>query len=424
MDFEKICMMFTMQEPFYGIMLSSMERVPVKPEECQTLGVTRSGNVFRLVYNPEFVDPLPVDTVLELLKHEVLHVAFNHFSIWDYETTDPGEWRKRNIAEDMEVNGYLNKSKIDMLNPVYASKINMEDKEGSRAYYKALPDMKQSGQAVCVVVPCNGGVGNGPVQVGSQQGQGQSDKQQGKGRGTSPGEDEFNVIDDHSMWPKGITEAERSLIQQAVDDLVDFAATETEKKCGTIPSEMKGKIEKIRTKPRPVTDWKRYFRRYIGNEFSEVIRKSKKRESKRFPEAAGNRHRRKSHILVGIDTSGSVSMPEYKEFMGQLRTLADSTTFHVIECDSDIQYEYDFKRNIPETLHGGGGTSFNPVIDRYWENKRRYEGIVYFTDGYSSIPQNTPKECLWVISSKGDKNKNKYKVNGASVVFIPEIKSN
>ena len=232
-------------------------------------------------------------------------------------------------------------------------------------------------------------------------------------------------FDDHTMWPDDMDEDEAETLKQAIDDLLVFAAEEVEKGCGTIPGEMVGRIKLIRDKkkPKPVADWKKYFRRYIGNEFSDQIKKSRKRESKRFPDAAGNRHRRKSHILVAIDTSGSVSMPEYREFFGQLRTMKD-VTFHVVECDAQIQFEYDFNGKIRETLHGGGGTNFQPPIDMYNQNRRLYEGLVYFTDGYAYIPNDTPKETLWVVSSQGDHDRRKYQVNGASVVFIPKMKEN
>ena len=217
-----------------------------------------------------------------------------------------------------------------------------------------------------------------------------------------------------------MTEEQRLDTKQAIDDLCVFAAEEVEKSCGKIPAEMVGRITAIREKkkPRPVTDWKKHFRRYIGNEFSDQIKKSRKRESLRFPDAAGNRHKRKSHILVAIDTSGSVSMPEYREFLGQLRTMKD-ITFHVVECDAAIQYEYDFNGIIHEKLHGGGGTSFYPPIKMYLDNRKKYEGIVYFTDGYCEVPNITPKEMLWVISSNGCKDRQQFSKNGAKVLFIP-----
>lgn len=457
-------MMFTIQEPFYGIILSSMERRV--EQRISTMAVARSGNVFKLLYNPAFTDKLPVDTALACLKHEVLHVAFNHFALWDNPYPDKETQFIRNAAADMEVNGYIEENLLRPVGAVFAVDKGWDNFLGTREYFKKIMEEKeqqeqQQEKARQPQKPCNGGQGGQSQQEeqdesesdGQQQSQsksqgnsdnkqkqgqqgGQQDQEdnqqgaqgQGGGQGTQLGNDEFEQqfesqypsFDDHSQWPTGTTQEEIDQISQAIDALIDFAAEETEKKCGTIPAEMKGRIEKIRKRPKPVADWKRFFRRYMGNEFTELIRKSKKRESRRFPDAAGNRHKRKSHILVGIDTSGSVSMPEYKEFMGQIKTLTASATFHVIECDARIQHEYEFTGHISEVLHGGGGTDFQPVIDVYNQNKRKYDALVYFTDGYCWIPNDTPKDTLWVISSKGDHDRKKYRVNGARAVFIPK----
>lgn len=461
MDFEKICMMFTMQEPYYGIILSSMDRKADK--RVGTAGVARSGNVFKLYYNPDYVAKLDVDTTLALLKHEVLHTCFGHLTMWnDEKTVSKGIHELRNIAMDLEVNCYLDRSKIQKDQKWYFPEdLGFEKKLGTREYYRLLKDMaeqQQQQQAQNPQQPCNGGQGGAQVTVSTQgqtnpnqqsqqsqqsqqnqqsgnQSQSQSGTNPASGNGNQPSQTPYNrdkaeselagqfeKIDDHSMWPDDLTQSEMESIASQIDELLAFAAEEVEKNQGTIPGEMVGRIEKIRKKPRPVADWKRYFRRYIGNEFSELIRKSKKRESRRFPDAAGNRHKRKSHILVGIDTSGSVSMPEYREFFGQIKTLMQSCTFHVVECDARIQHEYDFNGKIQETLHGGGGTDFQPVIDMYHANRRKYEGLVYFTDGGADIPRNTPKETLWVISSRGDHDRPRYRVNGASVVIIPSKK--
>lgn len=69
MDFEKVCMMFAMQEPFYGVILSSMEKIPT--DKIDTFAVGRSGNVFKLYYNQKFYDSLSVDCTLQILRHEV-----------------------------------------------------------------------------------------------------------------------------------------------------------------------------------------------------------------------------------------------------------------------------------------------------------------------------------------------------------------
>ncbi|MBQ3949782.1 MAG: hypothetical protein II661_04830, partial [Bacteroidales bacterium] len=449
MDFEKICMIFTMQEPFYGILLSAMERVP-KPS-VGTIGVGRSGNVFKLYYNPDFISKLSVDATLVVLKHEVLHCAFNHFTIWEDNDVPPSVKEMRNIAADMEVNSYLDISKLNDIHPVLAKDFGWENKLGTREYYSRLEALCQPLQQMAAqmpTMPCNGGQngqssqsnGAKPQQskekenkkennAGSQGQQSQQNNNTSEGTSGDKQQDDnnplpeeyrgkFQQIDTHDEWPDS-AEATTDNIQQVIDDLLDFAAAEVEKACGTIPGEMVGRIEKIRKKPKPVADWKRFFRRYLGNEFTEFIKKSKKRESRRFPDAAGNRHRRKSHILVAIDTSGSVSMPEYMEFMGQIKTLTASASFRVLECDARIQHEYEFRGKISQTLHGGGGTSFQPVVDYFNNNRRIYDALIYFTDGYCSVPKDTPKDTLWVISSKGTKDRAPFRVNGASVVIIP-----
>lgn len=453
MDFEKICMLFTMQEPYYGIILSSMERIPSR--KFDTAAVSQSGNVFKLYYNPDWVSKLDIDTTLEVLKHEVLHLAFHHFSLFGDQHPSSDVRQLQNIAADMEVNGYLNTQKMKDISPVLATKWGWNNYLGAREYFKRLmalseqmQQQKQNAQAP--QQPCNGGVGTAsqPQQKQSQsdgepQDQYSDSERQDNGQqdtepdavqeipsdeGTSrhqedvPQEllDQLESFDDHSLWPDCESEDEREQLQSVIDDLLVFAAEEVEKGQGSIPGELKSRIAELRKrKPRPVADWKRYFRRYLGNEFTEFIRKSKKRESRRFPDAAGNRHRRKSHILVGIDTSGSVSMPEYLEFFGQLRTLTASATFRVLECDTKIQHEYEFTGKPNDTLHGGGGTLFEPVVDYFNKNRKTYDALVYFTDGYATIPKDTPKDMLWVISSKGDQSdRKKYQVNGASVVFI------
>ena len=97
MDFEKVCTIFTMQEPYYGILLSAMDRFPTK--ETKTIGVRRSGNVFRLGYNPDFIEDkdewyiresgVDFDYVEETARYNVFDLckeAFATYSEDDVET--------------------------------------------------------------------------------------------------------------------------------------------------------------------------------------------------------------------------------------------------------------------------------------------------------------------------------------------------
>lgn len=417
MEFEKTCMLFSMREPYYGIVLSSMKRIPT--EKIDTIGVTRMGNVFALLYNTKFVENLSIEETLTVLKHEMLHIAFNHFSLFDTVPTSQDEQILRNYATDMEVNSYIKISNIERLKPIIPDIFGWNKQQGTMWYYTELQKMlsKHSQKQPKDSTRDNNNGNSGQTDKDKQSSQPQF---QTNSNTVFPLNNSSVFMDDHSIWPKDQTEAEIELTRQMTDELLVYAAEETTKNFGDIPSELTMLIEtaKAKKRPKPVTDWRRYFRRYLGNEFSELIRKTKRRESRRFPDAIGNTHKRKSHILVGIDTSGSISMPEYNEFFEQIKTLSSCATFQIVECDSKIQYEYTFKKKQNDKVHGGGGTNFKPVIDLFLSQRKNYDALVYFTDGCAIIPKNTPKETLWVISSNGDKKKN-YKINGASVVFIP-----
>ena len=95
MDFEKVCTIFTMQEPYYGILLSAMDRFPTT--KIDTMGVCRSGNVFRLGYNPDYVADKDLPTLMCMLKHECIHIAFNVFTMFDTEPSCPAEHQLRNM---------------------------------------------------------------------------------------------------------------------------------------------------------------------------------------------------------------------------------------------------------------------------------------------------------------------------------------
>lgn len=388
MTFEQICTLFTMKEPFYGIILSSMRREA--SNNISTIGVGRSGNCFVLHYNPDFLNRFNTDTVLEILKHEVLHVSFNHFSLWTTQNVSQQEHDKRNIAEDLEINSYLNEEKLLPANPCLPKKYGFEDRLGTMTYYTLLSDGDKF----------ISGNGDGGIS---------------RGTSTLYGV----VIDDHSQWPHEDKETQE-VIKDEVESLLKYAEEETIKSCGIIPAEMEIRLKAIKAKKvKPICDWKKYVRRYLGNSVTETRKRSRMKLSKRFPDAFGSKHQRKGKVLVGIDTSGSINMKEYLEFFSQVNTMKSSVDVHVVECDAKIQYEYDYTGVPPKKVHGGGGTNFQPVIDLFLEHRKEYDSLIYYTDGFASIPKNTPKETLWVISSAGDHNTRKYKINGATAVFIP-----
>ena len=75
----------------------------------------------------------------------------------------------------------------------------------------------------------------------------------------------------------------------------------------------------------------------------------------------------------------------------------------VLECDAEIQKKYSYNGRIPEFIHGGGGTSFDPVFEHIKKNRfERYDGCIYLTDGYAPEPRTKPPcKVFWCITKDG-----------------------
>ena len=108
---------------------------------------------------------------------------------------------------------------------------------------------------------------------------------------------------------------------------------------------------------------------------------------------------RKARVLVSVDTSGSVSMEEYRDYISIL--LQNARFFHLdfIEVDADIQTvvenidpDFDFSQlhSVVKKRKGFGGTSIQPVIDWVTSKRKRYDAWFHFSDMYVDIPGSKP----------------------------------
>ena len=175
---------------------------------------------------------------------------------------------------------------------------------------------------------------------------------------------------------------------------------------GTIPAELQEIVNEL-LKPKPrIFDWKAYFRRMLGSIYDINIKKTRRKESVRFPGSAGIKHKKKVSILVAVDTSGSVSNEELEDFFSEITYIYKvGTRITILECDARISANYEYTGKWNGKVHGRGGTDFQPVIDYYRNNKKDYASLIYFTDGECCIPENVPMDTIWVITSEGDHNK-------------------
>ena len=380
MKIEKAYKKLLIENPFYGLFLLGLSKVIDKSVE--TACVRKRGINCELVINPEYWETQDDIQQLNLIQHEIYHIVFQHMFMTPFFKNH----EVLNVAADCEVNSYLQNLDDTWIVP---SMFNAEPKLGTKVYYDII--MNQTPPPP----PQRGGDGNGSNGLP-------------------------NTKDDHSSWGKEFQEcsdAEKQLIQNQINSQIKTAAEQTIKMRGTIPAEMQAIVDEL-FKPKPrVFDWKAYFRRMLGSIYDINIKKTRRKESIRFPGAAGIKHKKKVSILVAVDTSGSVNDEELKDFFSEITYIYKAgARITILECDAVISANYEYTGKWTGKVHSRGGTDFQPVIDYYRKNMKDYAALVYFTDGECSIPNNVPRDTIWVITSAGDHSKN----YPGRTLFIPK----
>lgn len=370
------------REPFYGLFLSSLNKI--FDDSIPTMAVGLHGINVNLYINENFWNQLKDDQQLAVLKHELMHICFFHLTMRK-SFSDPKIF---NYAADLEINQLIENLPEDCVSLENFKKIGIDlpPKAGTAAYYKLLQEASFSPDDA-------DGEGNGSSSDGNGDGENEGDSEKRNSKGS------------HKKWKEfdELTEAEKKLVENQTDHIIKSTAETVMKNQGKIPSEMVRKIDDLFKERKPVFNWKAYFRRLLGNSAFTYTKKSLRKLSKRFEDNAGVKVKNKTNILVAIDTSGSVSLPELSEFFSEInRIYKAGASVKIIECDAMIGREYDYKGKFDGKITGGGGTDFAPVIEYYNEHRKDYTTLVFFTDGYASLTNfKLKKPMMWVISSNG-----------------------
>lgn len=378
-DIGKIGKLLMMKEPFYGFFLLNLNKQ--FSNSLPTAGVGKEGINQMLWINPTFWGSLSDNHKLGLLKHELLHICFMHLTM----RNSYNDKYLFNIAADLEINQYINPDWLPEGGITMASfpTLKLELKAGTNYYYKELLNNYNSDKP-------------------DPQLKAMMDAQKQPGEGDQPGGDM------HGTWKDfdDLTETEKKLIQNQAEHILKESAVQINKSRGTIPGELKSKIDELFKIKEQVFNWKAYLRRKIGSSMEIYTKKSRRKLSKRFEDNAGIKIKRKHHILVAVDTSGSVSNKELLEFFSEIYHIYKAgTRVTIIECDTKINDIYEYKGKFKGSVVGRGGTDFNPPVDYYNENLSKFTSLVFFTDGYAPIECKPKKQMLWVISSRGTEEK-------------------
>jgi len=403
-------------EPFYGLFLITLNKVW---KDIGTLGVSKNGINYQLTIDEGFWNSLPDLHKLGVMKHECLHIAFFHLLTRDKYP----DHKLHNIAADCEINQYIDRDWLPggawnsteeheaEVKPLYeelqrkleaeeitpieykteAQKIpsrgvfledfkelNLDPKAGTDYYYKKMlkdwDPQKQESKSGCKTLE---------NLMKDQDGDGEM----------------------HVTWGDfdEMSESEKKLIQQQAEYQLKEVADQVKRSSpGSIPGELAEMLAGLEHTEPPKFNWKKYLRNFVGGtEMSDFI-STRKRLNKRFIGSPGKRVTPKKHVLVGIDTSGSVSNEELQEFFHEIRHMHKTgANVTIVHCDTTIQKIERYNPKSELKVYGRGGTDFNPVINYFNDHHHTYTCLIYVTDGECSVPDNKAKgKMLWVLSSR------------------------
>ncbi len=413
-------------EAFWGLFLIGLRKS--WSSQIPTACVSKNGINYGLTINEDFWESLERNFRMGILQHEAIHIGYFHIERWD-EFEDK---ELANIAADIVVNQDCRPEWLPCKNmtkeqfaakfePIMESikkdmeskKITKEEaqkemlkipprgvyfedfaemklkpKQGMQYYYDALKKEKEKG-------------GGGNKYLQSLLGSGMAGEDGPLG---------------HGLWKEfeNLSEAEQKLLKSQLDYQLKEVAEQVQKSRGIVPSNIAQYLEGLELEEPPKFDWKGYLRRFTGGSTKTFIKRLRRKYNKRFEDNPGIKIKSKRHVLLAVDTSGSVSDEELKEFFQEIGHISKTGTMvTVVQCDaaiSDIStYKDGMKLNNKQQkikIHGRGGTSFDPPVDYFNENWKKFTCMIYFTDGECPPPQNPCRgKLLWVLSARSNPNK-------------------
>ena len=224
----------------------------------------------------------------------------------------------------------------------------------------------------------------------------------GNGGGVPQPQEWGNVEDQGGGMSEDQIKSEEATINAQVVMAVNSMKTEA----GKLPANIKEIIDEMK---RSQIDWKDVLNRFIGGDQPEGYSYRRPNRRQWYLNEVVTPISNKvgcGDIVVGIDTSGSVSSVELSHFLGELNAIAESSgaeSVTIITCDYNVQdvVRYEKGDQIEDIVcKGRGGTRVMPVFDYISENNINVDNFIYFTDmGICDYPQqDVGYPILWVSS--------------------------
>jgi predicted metal-dependent peptidase len=366
--------------PFYGSVLLSLQKDI--SNKVSTAGVGLEGIMYKLIINPDFWTTLSDKHKQGLLLHELGHIINFHLSEYNHLK----DKELANIAMDIHINQTIPKDMLPEGGCTWDKYKGLLPNKNTNWYYEKLLNNKNKDNDEALKNCLNA------------MDKGESEADDGKGNKIQVPQHNWDEVTQAS-------EAVKKMLDKNTESLLRTIVKDLKSQPGTIPNNIEELLDRLNNIEPPKFNWKGFMKRFIGTSTKTWVNKTRRKSSKRFIGMPGSKEYYFSHILVAIDTSASVCQEELYEFQNELHHMHKTGhDIDIILCDTEINDQFKFNPKKPLIIKGRGGTAFQPVIDVYNKNLKKYSCLIYLTDGEAYSPTNTRGNILWVHSSKSEIN--------------------
>ena len=363
-----------LKAPFFGNLATRMKLIN-GDDWCPT-AATDGRNFY---YNTLFIEKLPAKQLEFLVGHEVLHAVYDHMGRRG--DRDPMIF---NIANDYAVNSDLVDQKvgerINVVPMLYDPKYRGVSSE--EIYDDLMKNVKKISLDQLAEMLLDEHLD------GNDQGDGEGeDDKDGKGR------------------PR-LSDEEKAAIRDEIREAVLNAAQQTD--AGNLPAGVKRLIKDL---TEPVIDWRTLFEQQIQSTIKSDFTWMKPSRRGWHMDAImpGMKPGNQIDVFIGMDTSGSISERDIKDFLSEIKGIMeayDEYKIHVVTWDTEVYNHQIFTSDNLQDItsyepQGGGGTDPMCVWEFLKENDIEPKKLIMFTDYcfYGWNPQEVEPYCdtVWII---------------------------
>jgi len=375
-------------KPFLGALVLRLPLVRADPKWCKTTATDARS----FYYNRDYIDSLSFEQTKFILAHEALHCALSHFARREHR--DKRRW---NLACDFAVNPLL---VADGLRPAPDALI-----------LDAYKDMTAEEIYPCIRENSNEEPMDQHIYDEDNQAQGTSNK--GGGGGGGQGEEPSDSGGSHgetdeqaggAPQPPPLSAPERESLSKQWQQRLASAAQQAIH-AGKLGGSIARMVDHLL---QPQLPWRmllaHYMTRAARDDYS--FAHPSRREGTAILPGLRSQH---IDLVVALDTSGSISDEEMKEFLSEINAIKGQVgariTLHA--CDEHLSPEgpWTFEPweeiELPKQFEGGGGTKFTPVFEWAGNQDHAPNLLLYFTDARGEFPPGEPSyPVIWLVKGK------------------------